>query len=119
MHVLWRIAKLAFAYHGENKYFGDLFCQIRIKEDGHVSNEYFELGEDSNLSGRKIYIIHFRWMIAQVVKMRTPKIVLLKGFKIFFSELFFHEEGVMEYYRYQLLHLNFFDGHEKYILSLH
>ena len=89
MRVLWRIAKLAFVYHEENKSFGDLFCQIRIKEDGHVFNEYFELDEDSNLSGRKTDIIHFRWMIAQVVKMRTPKIVLLKGFKLFFLSYFF------------------------------
>ena len=106
----------SYAYHGENKSFGDLLCQISIKEDDHVSHEYFEL-DDSNLVGRNTNIINFRWIIAQVVKKRPSKIVLLKGFKIFFFELFIHE-GVKEYYKYQLLHLNF-DGHGKYILSMH
>ena len=43
MQVLWRIDELAFTYHGENKSLGDLFCQIRIKEDGYITHEYLEL----------------------------------------------------------------------------
>lgn len=36
--VLWRIAQLAFAYYGKNKFFGDLPCPIKFKVDGHVTH---------------------------------------------------------------------------------
>lgn len=54
-------------------------------------------------------------MTADVVKKSHSRTILSKGFKFFFSELFVHEKGVKEYYRYQLLHPIFFSGYEKYI----
>ena len=41
--VLWRIVKLAFANHRKNKSFGDMLCQIRMKEDGRVKQEKYIL----------------------------------------------------------------------------
>ena len=92
------------------------------------------------LCWRKINIIHFRWMITQVVNKMPLKIILIKGFKLFFLSYFFVRRELkditgiscfdsQEIYiwtslivkksTFELLHLNFFDGHEKYILSLH
>ena len=114
---LWRIGKIAFAFHRKNQFSGDLLHRIRIKGDGRVTHEYPEMNEesDSNFRGRKTDIIHFRWMVAQVVKKKPHNTALSKKFELFFSDLFLHEEGVKEYYRYQLLHPIFFGGREKYI----
>lgn len=113
--VLWRIGKIAFAFHGEKKCSGDLLRRIRIKGDGRVTHEYPKMNDNSKFYGQMYDIIHFRWMVSQVVQKKPRNTVLSKNFKLFFSEIFLHEEGVKHYYRYQLLHPIFFGGREKYI----
>uniref|UniRef100_A0A7N2MZK3 Uncharacterized protein n=1 Tax=Quercus lobata TaxID=97700 RepID=A0A7N2MZK3_QUELO len=112
------IVKILLSFHEESKFSGNLLRNIRILGD--LSVTHIPSAEEENageaFGGRENDIIHFRWMVAAVVRTCFPenyRTILSSSFRLFFSKIFIHPEGIKNYFVCQLYHPIFFNSSDR------
>uniref|UniRef100_A0A7N2MZA3 Uncharacterized protein n=1 Tax=Quercus lobata TaxID=97700 RepID=A0A7N2MZA3_QUELO len=116
--IFKRIADILYSYHKNNLFSGDVIGRMRVDSNGHITHPY-EPVKTSNLEGRKVDMIHFRWLVAKVVRKYFGKdyeLHLSKYFKLFFSELFLQPAVLKRSYMFQYYHPVFYNDGDKYKL---
>ncbi|XP_030944587.1 uncharacterized protein LOC115969154 isoform X2 [Quercus lobata] len=130
--IFMGIADILYSYHKSNLFSGDVIGRMRIHNDLRITHPYTPANTSHNdyldgrsrkmkkdLDGRKVDIIHFRWLVAKVVRKfcgEDYESHLSKYFKLCFSELFLHSDGLERYYMFQYYHPVFYNDGDKYKL---
>ena len=130
--IFMGIADILYSYHKSDLFSGDVIGRMMIHNDLHITHPYSPANTSHNdyldgrskkkkkdLDGRKVDIIHFRWLVAKVVRKffgEDYESHLSKYFKLFFSELFLHSDGLERYYMFQYYNPVFYNDEDKYKL---
>lgn len=118
--IFMGIADILYSYHKRNLFSGDVIGRMRIHYGLRITHPYTPANTSHNdLNGRKVDIIHFRWLVAKVVRKCFGKDYeshLSQYFKLCFSELFLHLNGLKRYYMFQYYHPVFYNDGDKYKL---
>lgn len=130
--IFMGIADILYSYHKSNLFSGDVIGRMRIHNYLRITHPYTPTNTSHNdyldgrskkkkkdLDGRKVDIIHFRWLVAKVVRKflgEDYESHLSKYFKLCFSELFLHSDGLERYYMFQYYHPVFYNDGDKYKL---
>ena len=118
--IFMGIADILYSYHKSNLFSGDVIGRMRIHYSLRITHPYTPANTSHNdLDGRKVDIIHFRWLVAKVVRKylgENYESHLSKYFKLCFSELFLHSDGLKRYYMFQYYHPVFYNDEDKYKL---
>lgn len=118
--IFMGIADILYSYHKRNLFSGDVIGRMRIHYDLRVTHPYTPANTShKDLDGRKVDIIHFRWLVAKVVRKcfgEDYESHLSQYFKLCFSELFLHPNGLKRYYMFQYYHPVFYNDGDKYKL---
>ncbi|XP_050263086.1 uncharacterized protein LOC126707472 [Quercus robur] len=111
------VAKLLYGHFEMGFFSGDLLNRLRIRRENLMVYHPFKMSKDceDNL-GRTRDLVHYRYMMASVVKKCLKPHDISKYFTLGFSELFLQRPVVKKFYMFQLFHPIIYNDWDKYKL---
>ena len=111
------VAKLSYGHFEMGFFSGDLLNRLRIRRENLMVYHPFKVSEDCEANlGRTRDLVHYRYMMASVVKKCLKPHDISQYFTLGFSELFLQRQVVKKFYMFQLFHPIIYNNWDKYKL---
>ena len=111
------VAKLSYGHFERGVFSGDLFNRLRIRRENLVVYHPSKVFQDCEANlGRTRDLVHYRYMMASVVKKYLKSHDISEYFTLGFSELFLQPLVVKKFYMFQLFHPIIYNDWDKYKL---
>ncbi|KAK9987772.1 hypothetical protein SO802_028011 [Lithocarpus litseifolius] len=117
IRLFGEVAKLSYGHFERGVFSGDLLNRLRIRRENLVVYHPYKVFRDCEANlGRTRDLVHYRYMMASVVKKYLKSHDISKYFKLGFSELFLQPQVVKKFYMFQLFHPIIYNDWDKYKL---
>ena len=112
------VAKLSYGHFEMGVFSGDLLNRLRIRRENLTVYHPYKVCKDDGEAnpGRMRDLVHYRYMMASVVKKYLKLRDISEYFTLGFSELFLQPQVVKRFYMFQLFHPIIYNDWDKYKL---